>query len=171
MGIVLDINTPRGQRSLVYERRAASIIKSHWDCGYVKTPPDKMGVIDAVIVRDDLAVAVCETKARDVSLDLLRNEYRNQWLVTLNKVLQSVDVAKLMCVEFWGFVYLIPDDVVLRIKIWSPEDRWLVPFRVEKTRTPAGINGGEAMRDNAYIDMTNADVLRPRPAASQEEVA
>jgi hypothetical protein len=169
MGIVLDINTPLGQRSLAHERRAASIIKSHWDCEYLKTPPKSAAVVDAIILRDDIIAAVAETKCREMTEAQLRGEFNNTWLVTLSKVLRAVDVASMLCVPLWGILYLIPDDVVLRIKIWSPDKQWLVPFSVGKTFTQATINGGEALRDNAYIHMGAADVLQPPPTAAEDE--
>ena len=161
---LLDISTPRGQETLRQEERAALIIESNWyGCKYVHTPKDKIGAVDAFIIRNFSLYAVAETKCREMNLDTLRYRYRNEWLVTFEKILKGRQVSDLLRVDYWGFLYLAPEDIVMRVKIYSPENGgWLVPFRVEKTVTQKTVNGGEAERDNAFISMATADQLRMR---------
>jgi hypothetical protein len=43
--------------------------------------------------------------------------------------------------------------------IWHPTGGWAVPIRIQETKTQATINGGIAVRQNAFIDMKTATVL------------
>ena len=157
----LDINTPRGQRTLEQEHRAAHIIVSAWrGVRYISTPKDEAAAIDALILREDDLCAVAEVKCRECTLATLRGAYKNEWLVTASKLDEAVEVARRLVVPFWCFVYLVPDDVVLRVKVWEPERGWIAKIRKEKTVTQATVNGGSALRLNAFIDMTDADELR-----------
>lgn len=157
---MLDINTPRGAVTLEQERRLAEMIKQRWpgSC-YLHTPKDKPGDVDAILAKDDLIKAVGQASCRDLTLATLRGSFSNEWLLTYDKMLKGRQLALAMCVEYWGLLYLVPDGLVLRIKMFAPERGWLVKFRVAKTETQATCNGGTAIRDNAFIDVSGADVV------------
>jgi hypothetical protein len=159
----LDINTPRGQVTLEQERRAAEIIAQTWpDCSYIHTPKDQAAAIDAVMAKQGIVRAVVLASCRNNSLNTLRTSFHDAWLLTYSKIIEGQRIAQAMCVELWGVLYLVPDDTVLRVKLWSPDGGWLVCFSVNKTETQATCNGGTALRDNAYIDMSAATVLPVR---------
>lgn len=159
----LDILTDAGKETLAQEMRAASIVEGQWsECHYVFTGKSGIAIVDAVIVRNWHLAAVAETKCRRMTLPELRIRFKNEWLVTRAKILGGAKVADGLMVPFWGLLYLVPEDVVLRVKLYEPGCGWLVPIRSERTQTQATVNGGTAMRDNAFIDMGTADVLKPR---------
>jgi hypothetical protein len=156
----LDVNTPRGLVTLEQERRAAEIICKTWPgCAYIHTPKDQAAAIDAVLCKSGTVRAVVLASCRNCNLSTLRTTFHDAWLLTYSKIVEGQRIAQAMCVELWGILYLVPDDTVLRVKLWSPERGWLVCFSVNKTETQATCNGGSALRDNAYIDTTNAELL------------
>lgn len=159
----LDIHSERGRATLAQELRAVEIVQSVWPyCEYYHTAKEGSASVDAIIVRPPVVHAVAETKCREMSLHTLQNSFKNEWLVTADKIDRGVAVAELLQVEFWGFLYLVPDDIVLRVKIWHPDAKWLVKMRREHTETQRTVNGGKAVRLNAFIDMATAHILRSR---------
>jgi hypothetical protein len=159
----MDINTPRGQEFLAHEMRAKELFEANYRHRYIKTGTSSPAVIDAVMVSPDYqsVVAVIETKARDVSLAKLELNYGYEWLVTASKIDRCVAIAKAMSVPFCGFLYLIPDDLLLVKSLWH-DGVWMVNVRREETTTPASCNGGEADRINAFIDMSGAKHVRAK---------
>lgn len=157
----LDINTPKGQETLKQERRAAEIIEKMWPgMAYIHTPKDQPACIDALLVWKNVVRAVALTSCRNFDLGCLRTTFNAEWLLTFEKIIGAQRMAQAMCVKCWGLLYLVPNDVVLRVELFSPAGGWLTKFRVEKTETQATVNGGTAVRDNAFIDMSFASVLR-----------
>jgi hypothetical protein len=52
-----------------------------------------------------------------------------------------------------------PDKMLLIVPIYSAKDGWLVEPDYEYSKTQATVNGGEAMRLNAYVDVSKAKVI------------
>lgn len=153
----LDILTPKGQKSLEYARRAAEIWTKYstgWQ--YARTPEDSDCPFDAVLIDPDGTVrAIVEQKSRDLSRSQLA-EFNYEWLVTMDKIVQASQCARLFRVPLIGFLYLIPDDTLLTRVIADNKGLFCVPFRCEQTVTQQTINGGLALRGNAYMDMREA---------------
>jgi hypothetical protein len=160
---MLDILTPKGQVTVEQERRLAGIVEATWPgCAYIDTDKVTIADVDAIIVRGGKLVAVAETKCRDMTRAQLFGEYRGDWLVTFDKLVRAQQCARALQTDLWGLIYLVPDDVVLRIKLYSPSVGWLVQIHVRKTKTQRTVNGGTAVRDNAYINVSAADILVAR---------
>ena len=64
-----------------------------------------------------------------------------------------------LCIPALGFLYSIPDDVILMWQITDREGNYKFDFRVEKTITQATINGGQIERENAYLPIDKAQTL------------
>jgi len=159
--IMLDITTPKGELTLLQERRAAEIYRWHNPgCEYNRTPDYQPAPVDAVLTRDGKCEGVVETKCRNFTLDHFRNGLQGKWLITFDKVVAAKEIAKDLHVPLYGFLYLVDDDCLISRKLWTPEDNWLVELQVMKTKTQATVNGGIARRDNAFIDMKGATVWR-----------
>lgn len=157
---MLNVLTERGQVAVEQEREAAAIWHSSYpDLVYNDTPKDSPAAVDAIITRNGSIAAVVETKCRELDHETFSNTFDGKWLVTLDKMLIARDIAKALNVPLLGFLYLTKDRKLLWQKLWSPQDGWNVSFSVEKTKTKKNINGGEALRDNAFIDMTKANIL------------
>ena len=158
---MLDVNSPKGQESLEHELRAVELWQHCYsDFTYVHTPKNGAALVDAVIVDNDTnVVAVVEQKSRNMSLEQL-NKWNMEWLITFDKIKAGQKTAKALGVPFIGFLYLIPDDLLLTKQLSNAKGEWTCDFRTDITETQETINGGKIERLNAYIDMTEAKHIR-----------
>jgi hypothetical protein len=102
---------------------------------------------------------VGEMKCRNMTHEHFKKAFNSQWLLTFEKIVQGVVVAKELQVSYIGMLYLEPSSTLLVKTIWNPHYGFRAPFGVRNTETQATVNGGKVFRDNAYIDMTDAMVL------------
>jgi hypothetical protein len=80
-------------------------------------------------------------------------------LVTFDKLEKGKQIAKSLCVPFIGFLYLNQSDILLVQQI-SNHIGYVPEIIIFQTTTQKNINGGQIIRSNAYIDMSNATVLK-----------
>lgn len=151
----LDIATEKGQMSLHDEQFVANWFNGKPGCKYVQTPKDKPAKVDAILVKNGELIGLAETKCRyNLTLDQFRLKFCNEWLITAEKVISGTRLADMLCVPLYGFLFLVDDDALLY------ENLSMARMRKETTQTQRTINGGMAMRENFFIDMSNAKVLR-----------
>lgn len=158
---MLDVNTAKGQISLEYELRAVELWKHHYpDFTYVHTPKNGRAVVDAIIMdANNTAVAVVEQKSRNMTLEQLQ-KWQMEWLITYDKIEQGRWLGLALGVPYIGFLYLIPDDLLITQKITNTAGAWTCDFRTEETQTQETINGGLISRLNAFIKLDNAQHLQ-----------
>jgi len=158
---MLDVNTPKGQQSLQYEARAVELWNHHYqDFTYVHTPKDGPALVDAVIVdMQAQVVAVVEQKSRNMTLEQLQ-KWDYEWLITYDKIEAGRYVGNSLGVPYIGFLYLIPDDLLITQKISDAHGQWTCDFRTDMTETQETINGGKIERLNAYIKLDKAQHLQ-----------
>lgn len=168
---MMDIYSPKGLETLEQERRAAELIeRSFPKYKYIGThKPEEnesqndaaAASVDAVLVENGKIKCVCETKCRVMTREKLVADYDNRWLVTFDKVMNARIAAFHLGVPMVGILYLVPDDIVLMQRICdAPMNRELgrlcTSMVIETTVTQKTVNGGKALRTNAYIDMSGA---------------
>lgn len=158
--IIMDILTPKGEETLRQELRAVELLQKKFPVQYVHTPKNKPASVDAVLVKDSEIVAVVETKCRQMTLFDLTHKFEGDWLITWDKVVAARDVALSLRVPFVGLLYLVPDDLLLVQKITDPDGEWTVGMRIKETATQRTVNGGTAVRYNAYICMEGATKIK-----------
>jgi hypothetical protein len=158
---MLDVNTAKGQESLEHELRAVQLWQHHYpDYTYIHTPKNGPALVDAVIGDNDTnVVAVVEQKSRNMSLEQLQ-KWDMEWLVTFAKIEAGRLTAHALGVPFVGFLYLIPDDLLITKQLSNANGEWTCNFRTALTETQETINGGKIVRENAYIDLTEAKHIR-----------
>ncbi len=151
--MTLDISTARGQISLADEQFVAQWFNSIPGHRYLQTPKDAPAKVDAILIRHDVIIGLAETKCRyDLSLSRFRAAFNNEWLITAEKVDSGKKLADQFCVPLYGFLFLVDDDVLLRVNLSEAE------MRRERTATQKTINGGVAWRENAFVNMATAKV-------------
>jgi hypothetical protein len=149
----LDINTPKGQVSLVNERYVIDIIKKRWtqfNIDIIETNKERESRIDNLIIKENELVGLAEIKCRNMTLTQM-NDWGDSWLVTNQKIIDGAKISELLAVPFLGFLYLIPDDIVLYWKITDDKGKYLFDFEIKNTKTQTTCNGGQIYRDNAYL--------------------
>jgi len=122
------------------------------------TRKSKSAPYDGIITQDDFIAGIFESKCRNMSRAELRG-YNDELILTASKLYKCAERAKEIFVPFYVFIYLVPDRLVLMQQVTDTEGNYLVRFTVEKTETQATCNGGTAIRDNAYIDVSGAEEI------------
>ena len=160
--MALDVLTPKGQESIGWEDAAVELWSARFPrFAYTHTPKGKPAKADAMLVCGQQLHAVVEMKCRpNLTHKTLMGPFKGRWLVTFQKIIDCVRAAELLALPFVGMLYLVDEDILLWKKLWTPEDGYTTEFGVLKTDTQATINGGTATRDNAYIDMRDAHIIR-----------
>jgi hypothetical protein len=129
---------------------------------YIQTPKDTPALVDAIVTNKSSTelLGVAETKCRyDIaSLEQFQANYKNEWLVTWSKVNNAINIATSMGVPCVGFLYLVKPRVLLTQKLSDNTGRLAVDVRLSTTSTQATINGGIALRTNAFINMAGAKI-------------
>jgi hypothetical protein len=159
---MMDILSPKGQLSVEDEQRAVKIFVSNF-AGfiYAETPKNKPADIDAFIINNGIIVACVETKCRyDCDLHKFQTQYENKWLVTFDKLEKARSIAKSLCIKSVGFLYLKQSDVLLVQSISDQNGNYIPDINIATTATQATINGGKAIRTNAFINMNQSKILR-----------
>jgi hypothetical protein len=145
----VDILTDKGQKSLEYERIMLERISVLTNVKIIETDKDIDAKVDGMISQGNQLTGIFESKCRDMSLMKLR-EF-GSWLITFDKILDGRKLSQLLRVPFIGFLYLIPDEIIMYWKITDKYGNFLFDFDVKNTKTQKTINGGSIVRTNAYL--------------------
>jgi len=145
----MDILTKKGQKSLEYERIMLERISVLKNVNIIETDKNMDAKVDGMISQDNQLTGIFESKCRGMSLMQLR-EF-GSWLVTFDKILDGRKLSQLLRVPFIGFLYLIPDEIIMYWKITDKYGNFLFDFDVKNTKTQKTINGGSIVRTNAYL--------------------
>ncbi len=157
--MALDVLSPRGQKAVAYARRGLFLVGQP----YVETRQDVDGDIDGFFLSsNNEVVATFECKSRDMSLAELRGRFKNEWILTFEKVSKGAAVARATRTPLLGVVYLTKDDKALVVRIADEYGNIVAPMRLAVTETQATCNGGAATRTNAYINMGKARLYEER---------
>lgn len=143
------------------EKAAASLFCSTFpQFQYVNTPKDEPAVFDAFLVSDGTVVAAVECKCRQMTYEQFTGRFESKWLITADKIEYGAMVAKELCIPLVGFLYLVPSNILLTRKLYDSKTHCYAPMEVRETQTQATVNGGLAVRRNAYVDMRDAQVIK-----------
>jgi len=157
----LDINTSRGRVTLAQEARAITILQQCYPGVYVETNKDRPADIDYLKINDGVVSSVIEVKCRTCNRSTFENQFGFEWLVTADKVQRGCRVAKSLRCNFFGVLYLVPDDLVYLVWIYDGQNNVAIATaRTEVTQTQRTVNGGKALRNNMFICMRNARVIQ-----------
>ena len=157
----MDILTPKGQQTLHQEREAVRIFGDSFpEYKFTETPKDRPADIDGIISLHGTMVCGVEVKCRNMTMDVLVNEYGKKWLVTADKIDRCVNVCKSLAIDFRGFLYLVPEKTLLIVPIWSYKDGFTCKIDRAGSLTQGTVNGGIAYRVNAYIHIENVTTVR-----------
>jgi hypothetical protein len=157
----LDINTPKGQISLVHERRMMEKINQLWsdrEISFMDTHKKYDSACDGFLVKMNTVIAIHESKCRNLTYEQLQGF--GTWLITAEKIEKCKIISEYLKIPFLGFLYLIPDDRILMWKITDEKGKYLFDFEKEKTQTQRTVNGGIANRLNAFLPVKYAEELK-----------
>ena len=144
------------------QERAAiqSFLERYRDFDFVETPKDEPADIDGFICKGTTMISGVEVKCRMMSYQDLMNKFDSEWLITYDKIERGISICRSLCIDFRGFLYLVPEQILIIVKIWDHKTREDCITRIEETRTQATVNGGSIVRLNAYVDVSNGTIIR-----------
>jgi hypothetical protein len=156
----MDILTEKGQKTLIDEKVAIEIfLKNVSGYGIIETNKSKPSDFDFILTKDNETFAVAETKCRyDCDIHKFNSEYKSHWLITFDKLIKLKAICDSMKVDAIGFLYIVKSKSLL-VKTIIHNGDFVIDFNVKNTYTKKSINGGNTLRTNAYIDMTNAKIF------------
>jgi hypothetical protein len=158
----LDVLTERGRQTLYDEMRMSASLESIYGYRYISTPKDQPAVSDALILDGNQIYAVAETKCRydmECADDFFEGEYNSEWLLTFDKYMKNCDVARALCIPLVGIIVLPNSNEWLVKRLYEgATNTHLAHIRLDTTKTQATVNGGVAVRTNAFINMRGAKV-------------
>ena len=121
----------------------------------IHTTP-RYALIDGVATKNGEITHIVEFKSRNESFESL--ERFETYLISYDKILNGIEMSRMMCVPFILIVYLIKDGIVLGIEL-GDEYGVCVPMEIQETRTQKSIDGAHAIRRNAFIDIEKFHIL------------
>ncbi len=152
----LDCNTSNGRRFIAYQHECLAAFCKSKKVSCITTNDTLSADIDAIFYRDSvLAVGECKTR------QLTRKQLQQfgSYLVSYSKIEKLVSVSKsLQCCGLL-IVYLIPDKTIFWCKVCDAKGNLLVDLDRKHTVTQATCNGGNVVRDNAYIPISDMLVI------------
>jgi len=157
----LDVNTERGQVSLAHERRAVQLFEARYpDWRYIHTDKRTMAKADGLLLRGDRLGGMVLTSCRYDCTRATFLRWNSEWLVTWRKIALAAVLCKHLQTRLYGFLYIVDEDVLLTKLLYDPRrlpgQRWRAEMRLAYTETRATINGGIALRKNAFIKLDGA---------------
>lgn len=163
----LDILTPKGAEATDHEQKLLQNICDTWRVNIIETPKKEPAKIDGIIIENDKMIAVFEDKCRkdmiltdDKQLYLKKYDRTvDSWLITYNKIDAGRLIGGALGVPFWGFLYLIDQDLTLWWEIANRRGEFKEEIVHHNSLTQKTVNGGTIVRDNAYLPLKYAHYL------------
>lgn len=164
----MDINTPQGRIAAKHQiwcvRKFLELRRPGYM--YCHTSDTDAAVIDGFIVNPNgKIVAGVEVKSRyNIAAESFFEQMHGRWLLTLQKLNDMQFLAAMLRVPMYGMLYIVPSNLLLITKLVSEDGQIACNYYAEETETQRCINGGTAVRPNAFIDMTSAAKIElPEP--------
>lgn len=126
--------------------------KHQWECLPFK---HEYSLIDGIIVKEKKIVAIYELKTRDIKFETLCKQYNDEFLISKSKLDAGVQMSKHTRTPFVLILNTTIDDNIFIKSITNDNGEIICQYRIEKTKTKKNIDGGVAIRDNAFIKMFN----------------
>lgn len=126
---------------------------------FIETPKNLPACMDGFIVNRGTILHGVEVKCRNMTALELRKSFGNRWLVTADKIDRCVSVCSELGVGLRGFLYLVPEKILMIVPIWDYRTGYVSDIEYEATETQKTVNGGLAVRQNAFIDVSKAKVI------------
>lgn len=157
----MDILTEKGAETLQQVADAINIWRQNFTAiQYVHTPDNRPADFDGVLVHNGRVAGIVEIKCRvSMTVEKFETEYKSEWLVTFDKVRRCMQAADAIQAPFVGFLYFPREKTLLYKRIYDPVNGVSASMRLARSRTQATVNGGQIVRENAYIDMSDAKRL------------
>ena len=97
----LDILTEKDKRLLSKKPRQWLCLLQGLTDGRKHTSKKGTAIVDGLLFKDGVLSGVVETKCRTCDTETFKNQFRNEWLITYQKVEDAKRCASLLHVPLW----------------------------------------------------------------------
>lgn len=160
---MLHVNTPKGKAAEHAVRKAVLRLQKKGQT-FAWFPDNNYSPIDGFIVHDNTVIAIFECKIRDMAYDngclTFQDKSYDLLILSESKILNGTEMARQMQVDFFLIAYLSNSDHYLIYKLYDNRRNKVIDYEKKDTYTRANINGGEALRSNAFLKVRLAKVIR-----------
>lgn len=154
--MMLDCNTPLGKRYIEEQERTSSKLGALGFTVINTSGQDhRTDVILAKEIKGSLtAVYIAEIKSRQsaagkpITIDYIK---RNGYLISNSKIIYGAEMSKCFKVPFLVIVSVMNEDKLMVWRITDDNGELVETVDVRRTRTSATVNGGDAVRENAFL--------------------
>ena len=161
---MLAVNTAKGRESAKLAREALGRLQNMAP-KFIYFPDYSSSPHDGYVVTGDTIVGIFESKVREAGVSedkqvIYNGKAYSDYLVTADKLDKGIAHAKAHQVSFYLFVYFQHTDCIAIFTVYDYKTGSIVPFERKITHTQATVNGGNAMRENAFIPMIHAKIIK-----------
>lgn len=161
---MLNVNTPKGRKAEEEVRVYLDKFSEMLGLDVVYFPINSKSFVDGFVLIDDKLVSVFESKNRKASFHSGKMWFDGKpytdYLITATKIDDGVRIAKKNNLNYHLFVVLSESEHLLSFKIYDHTKDKIIKHKRQQTRTKFGVNGGEANRINAFIDIGLAKIFK-----------
>lgn len=152
----LDCLTPKGREWIARQHEAIELYRRrfpHFDIAHFDD--ESAAELDFVVIDDGNVKAFGEVRSREMTSEALFNQFRGEWIVTEEKLLRGMDIARRLRTRFFMLLYMVPEKRIFVEPIVDEHGFIHGKWRVDRTATQATSNGGTAVRDNAFLQINS----------------
>lgn len=161
---MLDVNTRKGRLAEQMIRQKLMTIQDKHTFAWF--PNSNYFPIDGFLIKENSVIAIFEGKFRQAALQdgklLYLNRLYDDYLITAQKIDDGVAMAKKMCIDYYLLIALSDSPEILSFKIYDYQTNTIITHIRKNTRTQKTVNGGSAIRENAYIKISEAKVIHTK---------
>jgi hypothetical protein len=158
---VLDVRTEKGRQAELLARQAVLKLQKPGQV-FAWYPDSNYYPVDGFIVQGNDITALFECKAREMAFLNGKLEHKNRaydsLILSESKIINGANMAKEMCLDFYLLAYMALSGHCLIFKLYDSKDDKVINYEAKTTKTQATVNGGEAIRSNAFLKVCNAAV-------------
>jgi hypothetical protein len=159
----MDVNSVKGREAIKRVKEAISKI-DYLGSHTVWFPDHSFIEYDGYFVKDGTVIGLFEAKTRNAAVQdgkiLYGGKLYDEYMITLNKIVSGVSIAKGHRINAYIVVNFEINNVVAVFKTFDYATGEAMPYRWANTWTQRSINGGQANRENAFIDMSYAHLIK-----------
>lgn len=162
---MLGVKTPKGELAEALVRKAVLRLQKPGHT-FAWFPKHNYFPVDGFIVQGNDITAIFECKIRyaaliDGEIAFGKGSY-DSLILSEDKIINGVDLATKMELDFYLIVYLELSGHYLVFKIFNVATKKVIPYEAKTTWTQENINGGEAYRKNAFLKVRDAKVIEEK---------
>lgn len=116
--------------------------------------------VDGFVLENNEFKYVYEIKVRDLNYDHLQERFNNEVLISKSKIDAGVMLSRICKIPFYIFVFCLKDNTLLLKRITDGKGQVDAVIRYDVTKTKKTIEGGEAERENGFVQMTSCVILQ-----------